>query len=110
MTRRTTTGKAAFEPVVIGDRSLGVALVAALEAADPVDRATHGFHTYPAGMHPDAARGLVAALPGDSVFDPFCGGGTVLVEAMLAGKRAIGRDVSPVALRVARARTSVLAA
>jgi DNA modification methylase len=110
MARRTTTGKPAFEPVVIGDRAVGEALVASLEAADPVERATHGFHTYPAGMHPDAAKGLVAAFPGDSVLDPFCGGGTVLVEALLAGRRAVGRDVSPVALRVARARTAVLPA
>jgi hypothetical protein len=110
MARRTTTGKPAFEPVVLGDREIGAALVAALEAAEPVERATHGFHTYPAGMHPDAAAILTRAFPGDSVHDPFCGGGTVLVEALLAGRRAVGRDVSPVALRVARARTTVLSA
>ena len=110
MARRTTTGKPAFEPVVIGEPSLGAALVASLEAAAPVDRGTHGFHTYPAGLHPDAAQGILVALPGDSVLDPFCGGGTVLVEALLAGRRAVGRDVSPVALRVAGARTSVLPA
>jgi SAM-dependent methyltransferase len=38
------------------------------------------------------------------VLDPFCGGGTVLVEARVAGRRAYGCDVSPVAVRVARAR------
>src|SRR5690242_5316487 len=69
--RRTTTGKAALEPVVIGDPELGERLVAALSATEPVQRATHGFHTYPAGMHPDAAREIVRALPGSSVLDPF---------------------------------------
>lgn len=110
MARRITSGKAALEPVVIGDLDLGAKLVEALAATEPISRVTHGFHTYPAGLHADAARILVNALPGDSVLDPFCGGGTVLVEAMLAGRRAVGRDISPIALRVAKARTSVLSA
>ncbi|HHO54001.1 MAG TPA: hypothetical protein ENK18_24805 [Deltaproteobacteria bacterium] len=78
-------------------------LAAALSASGGVDRATHGFHTYPAGLHPDAAAILVGAFGGD-VLDPFCGGGTVLVEARCAGRRAVGRDVSPVALLVSQAR------
>jgi hypothetical protein len=78
----------------------------ALSRGGPVERYTHPFHTYPAGMHADAARDLIALFPGDSVFDPFCGGGTVLVEARAAGRRTHGSDVSPVAVRVARARTA----
>ncbi len=71
-------------------------------------RLTHGFHTWPAGLHPDAAAGLLGLLPPGPVLDPFCGGGTVLVEAMLAGRQAIGRDLSPVAVRVARLRTGIV--
>lgn len=70
------------------------------------DRFTHGFHTWPAGLHPDAAAQLVGLLPPGPVCDPFCGGGTVLVEAMLAGRPAVGGDLSPVAVRVARLRTA----
>ncbi len=88
-----------------GPADLTRVLVDALRARGEIDRATHRFHTYPARMHPDAARALVARLSGDPVLDPFCGGGTVLVEAMLAGRRAIGRDINPVAVMVARART-----
>ncbi len=57
-------------------------------------------------MHPHTARALVAALevPG-AVLDPFMGGGTVVVEAMLAGRGCYGRDVNPIALEVAWART-----
>ncbi len=110
MATRTTTGKAAIEPVVIGDHDIAAQLVQALADTEPVQRATHGFHTYPAGLHPDAARRVVALVPGRSVLDPFCGGGTVLVEAMLQGRQAVGRDISPVALRVARGRTAVLPA
>lgn len=103
---RKTSGKEALEPILLGDPELAGVLAQALAAADEVDRWTHGFHTYPAGLHPDAAALLVAAFPGRSVLDPFCGGGTVLVEARAAGRRAVGRDLSPVALRVARARTA----
>jgi len=84
----------------------GDTLALALAAMGEVERVTHGFHTYAAGLHPDAAARLVAAFPGDSVLDPFVGGGTVLVEGRLAGRRTVGRDVSPVALLVATARTT----
>lgn len=86
-----------------GDPEVSEVLAAALDARGEVERATHGFHTYPAGLHPDAAALLIGAFEGD-VMDPFCGGGTVLVEARCAGRRAVGRDVSPVALLVSRAR------
>lgn len=89
-----------------GDPVLADVLAEALALAGTVDRATHGFHTYPAGMHPDAARLVVEAHPGVAVHDPFCGGGTVLVEAVLHGVRASGTDLSPIATLVATARTS----
>ncbi|MGN6107760.1 MAG: site-specific DNA-methyltransferase [Kofleriaceae bacterium] len=41
---------------------------------------------------------------GDSVLDPCCGSGTTLAAARALGRRAVGIDESPVALRVARAR------
>ncbi len=69
---------------------------------------THGFHTWPARMHPWTAGHLIEAAPhGGAILDPFMGGGTVLVEAMLAGRESFGRDVNPVALEVAWARTSL---
>lgn len=104
-----------------GDPALAAVLAAALdvrgagqedergaadgEAGDPAARAhVHGFHSYPARMHPQTARRLVEALsrPGDRVLDPFCGSGTVLVEARLAGRAAIGVDANPLAVRLAR--------
>ncbi len=94
------------EPVLTGDPGVSGILATALLASGEVDRATHGFHTWPAGLHPDAAALLVEAFPGRSVLDPFCGGGTVLVEARIAGRRAVGRDVSQVALLVAAGRAT----
>ena len=71
---------------------------------------THGFHSYAGRMHPSIARGAVAAFtaPGDAVVDPFCGSGTVLVEAMGLGRRALGVDASPLGVAIARARTTLL--
>ena len=91
-----------------GDAHLSEVLARAVAHHGRVERATHHFHTYPAGMHPDCARDVLAALspsaPG--VHDPFCGGGTVPVEALLAGRPATGTDLSPIALWVARTRTA----
>lgn len=103
---RRTGPRAESEPIVLGDPAIGAALAQALGPTGEVDRATHGFHTWPAGLHPDAAHDLVAAFPAESVLDPFCGGGTVLVEARIAGRAAIGRDVSPIAELVARGRSA----
>jgi SAM-dependent methyltransferase len=71
---------------------------------------THGFHNYSGRMHPSMARGAIAALskPGTRVLDPFCGSGTVLVEAMAAGRIAIGVDASPLAILIARVRSTLL--
>ncbi len=104
--RRIAHDRPALSSALRGDEALAEGLRAALARGGPVERYTHSFHTYPAGMHADAARDLIALFPGDSVFDPFCGGGTVLVEARASGRRAYGCDVSPVAVRVARARCS----
>ena len=80
-------------------------LTAALAASDGAGAhdLTHGFHSYAARMHPRLARELIAAFAqaGQVVVDPFCGSGTVLIEALVAGCRPIGVDVNPFALRIA---------
>jgi DNA modification methylase len=88
-----------------GDDALATQLTAALTVSEsaPNDDLTHGFHTYPARMHPRLARELIAGSTraGDLVLDPFCGSGTVLVEAFVAGCRPQGVDLNPLALRIA---------
>jgi len=71
---------------------------------------THGFHSYAGRLPPSLARQGLEALsqPGDLVVDPFCGSGTVLVEAYLGGRRAFGSDVSPLAVLIAETRTDCL--
>jgi hypothetical protein len=81
------------------------ALEAALDVS-PDEASTlghvHGFHSYPARLHPGTARLLVAGFSrvGAVVLDPFCGSGTVIVEARLAGRRALGVDVNPLAIEL----------
>ncbi len=62
----------------------------------------HGFHSYPARMHPLTARRLTELFspPRALVLDPFCGSGTVLVEARLTGRRAAGIDANPLAVEL----------
>lgn len=77
---------------------------------DPDRVHVHGFHTYPARMHPTTAARLVRAATGEGavVLDPFCGSGTVLIEAMIAGRRAVGTDLNPLAVRLATLKTARL--
>jgi len=77
------------------------------EEEDPARRHIHGFHTYPARMHPVTAGRLVQGFskPGDTILDPFCGCGTVLVEAMIAGRNALGIDLNPLAVQLSRCKT-----
>ena len=68
---------------------------------------THCFHTYPAMMIPQIARKLIAKYGeiGGILFDPYCGTGTSLVEARLAGMNAIGTDINPAARMIAKSKS-----
>ncbi|MBK6941968.1 MAG: DNA adenine methylase [Planctomycetes bacterium] len=94
-----------------GDEEAAAALGAAWEAADGEGRhLTHGIHAWPARLHPGTARTLIEAfsVPGDTVLDPFCGGGTVVLEAAVAGRNGLGSDLNPLAVAIARMRTEPL--
>ncbi len=94
-----------------GEEPLASLLFDALDkaAATEPDTVTHGFHSYPARMHPAIASVLLdgVAKPGNHVVDPFCGSGTVLVEARRRGLRATGVDLNPTALRLTEVKTDV---
>jgi DNA modification methylase len=70
----------------------------------------HGFHAYPARLHPHTAQSLVLALsaPGQTVLDPFCGSGTVLVESVIAKRNARGTDLNPLATLLAQTKCAGL--
>lgn len=91
-----------------GNEELAGELGRALEQAgvEEPNTLTHGFHTWPARMHPAIARHCIELMSseGERILDPFCGGGTVVLEAMVAGRRPMGIDLNPLALRVAATR------
>ena len=120
MKRRRSLSHVGGGVEMAGDRDVARLLAQALDVApapeitpgsaqDDPDRAhVHGFHTYAARMHPTTAARLVGGFSeaGDTLLDPFCGSGTVLVEAMLAARRAVGIDLSPLAARLAKLKTT----
>ena len=70
---------------------------------------THGFHQYPARMHPEIAKRLIEKYTkksSDIIFDPFMGSGGVLVEAMLHGNNSIGIDLNPFAVLLSEVKTT----
>ena len=69
---------------------------------------THCYHDYPARMIPQVAGKLLElfAAPRARLFDPYCGTGTSLVEALARGINAAGTDLNPLARLIARAKTS----
>jgi hypothetical protein len=71
---------------------------------------THNFYRYPARFSPQFARAAVEAFsrPGDTILDPFMGGGTSAVEALTAGRRFIGCDLNPLAAFITRVKTTPL--
>jgi site-specific DNA-methyltransferase (cytosine-N4-specific) len=69
------------------------------------------IHPYPAKFIGDIPRTLIDILPipsGTSVFDPFCGSGTTLMEAQRAGLPSVGIDLNPIACLISRVKTSLL--
>jgi len=69
-------------------------------------RLTHYLFRYPAKFHPPVVASLLEehSASGQTVLDPFCGSGTLMVEALRLGRHAVGVDVDPVAVAVSRAK------
>ena len=72
--------------------------------------ASHDLHAFAAKFPPQLPRAFIRGLtnPGDIVLDPMMGSGTAVVEALLEGRRAIGLDIDPLALRLSQAKTTPL--
>jgi DNA modification methylase len=66
----------------------------------------HNLVRFPAKLHPPFVKWAIERYtqPGDVILDPFCGCGTVVLEATLSGRRAIGFDVDPYSAYIAHAK------
>ncbi|MCG8603741.1 hypothetical protein MJD09_01920 [bacterium] len=69
--------------------------------------ATHNFHSFPAKFPPQLPSKFISALTkeGNVVLDPMMGSGTTVLEAFLTGRRAIGFDIDPLAIMIAKVKT-----
>jgi hypothetical protein len=78
-------------------------------AAQRKGRYTPESTAHPAKMLPAVAAYAIARYtqPGDLVLDPMCGIGTTLVEAVHAGRRAVGIEYEPHWVDVARANLAL---
>jgi DNA modification methylase len=69
---------------------------------------THGIHKFPAKFFPELPRYLIRKYSNtcDIVLDPMCGSGTVVLEALLNKRAAIGIDIDPIARLITKAKTT----
>lgn len=75
------------------------------------DYATHSIHAFAAKFPPQLPRVFVEKLtvPGELVADPMAGSATALVEAASLGRRSVGLDIDPLAIKIGRAKIETLA-
>jgi SAM-dependent methyltransferase len=75
----------------------------------PSPQYTHRLFRFPAKFHPPVVRKLLDLYtePGQTVLDPFCGSGTMLVEAAVSGRQGIGVDIDPLSVFVTRVKTLI---
>ena len=73
------------------------------------DQLTHQLHPYPAKLLPHIASLFVRLAGSPSkqiVLDPFCGSGTVALEASVGGYVPVVADINPFALLLSKVKTT----
>lgn len=65
----------------------------------------HGIYPYRGKISAKDAEQVIKQLPKGSVLlDPFCGSGTIVYEAQKYGLRAMGVDLNPLAIEIAKGK------
>ena len=82
-------------------------------AADckPISGWTHNFYRYPARFSPRFAAAAIECFsnPDDIVADPYMGGGTSIVEGVVAGRHVVGNDLNSLATFITKVKITPLA-
>lgn len=67
---------------------------------------THSIHRYSGKFIPQIANTVIRGISeeGDTIFDPYMGSGTSLLEAMRLNRRSVGVDLNPIAVLIAKAK------
>lgn len=99
-----------YDALPAGKKSLEVNFLDLFPDRSGAERATHLLHPYPAKLIRNIPRFFFESenISGGQlrVLDPFCGSGTVLLEARLLGHAVFGADSNPLARVIASAKLS----
>jgi len=106
MTKKT----ALVEPQCLEHRNFEQLKLRFLEHKKSRRNGVHSLHKFYGKLIPAIPAWAIECFsqPGDLVLDPFCGSGTTLVEALLAGRDTIGVDLDPLSILISRAKTTLI--
>jgi len=83
---------------------------AAVRCKSAVAGLTHNFYRYPARFSPEFVAAAIRSFSrsGDLVLDPFMGGGSTIVEAVVHDRSVVGSDINALSTFLARVKTTPL--
>lgn len=84
--------------------------VDAVNSTERVNGLTHTFYSYPARFSPSFVNAAIKTFTdvGDTVIDPFLGGGTTLTESRANGRRFLGTDLNQLSIFVSQFKSTLL--
>ncbi|MCK5051103.1 MAG: hypothetical protein KAS53_05160 [Candidatus Cloacimonetes bacterium] len=100
------------EEYSINEKPISISFRKLIPKLNNKNKYTHLIHSYPAKLIPHIPNFFLNnnyfSKKEDLVLDPFCGTGTVLLEAMISGRNAIGADANPLAQLITKVKTTYL--
>ncbi|MEX0951331.1 MAG: DNA methyltransferase [Gammaproteobacteria bacterium] len=103
-----------MSPIKIGNKKISNEsmnyFVDAINSTERVNGLTHKFYNYPARFSPKFVNAAITTFTdvGDTVVDPFLGGGTSLTESRINGRRFLGTDLNELSIFVSKFKSTIL--
>ena len=108
--RNDTVIEKFLEEYSINNKPIEVSFRNLLPELKKTERYTHLIHSYPAKLLLHIPYFFLNnshfSKPNDLVLDPFSGTGTVLLESIIANRRAVGADANPLARLISEVKIS----